>query len=91
MGCNQKAPAIDDDFKKDKPAPPHAQIIRDSLINKYSSLHEKYRTFWYRTEKECFYDSTRKYGLLYDSLTHYDESQLLKVDTTAFNEPAKCN
>jgi len=36
-----------------------------ALEYKYEKLHDKYRTLWYRTGQKCFYDSSRKYGLLY--------------------------
>ena len=66
------------------------QLKQETLKKKYADLHDKYRTFWYRTDKRCFYDSTKKYGLLYDSICGKKPIDLSDVDTTDINEPAIC-
>lgn len=59
-------------------------------IDNLKVLHDKYRTFWYRTNKECFYDSTRKYGLLLDSALGMKPINISYVDTVTINEKATC-
>lgn len=51
---------------------------------------QKYRTLWYRTGASCFYDSTRKYGTLYNLERGINDDNLLKVDTIPVNEKIEC-
>jgi len=53
---------------------------------KYKELHDKYRTFWYRTGEPCFYDSSKKYGELY-SIEIGNTYNVNYVDTVTINEP----
>lgn len=59
--------------------------IHVDLNSKYEKLHDKYRTLWYRTGQQCFYDSSRKYGLLANPESA--NPIVYGVDTTTLNEP----
>ncbi len=58
--------------------------------NDIKEKHDKYRTLWYRTGEQCFYDSCRKYGLLYDSVLGISQDKYNWPDTVAVDEPAVC-
>jgi len=63
----------------------------DSLQKTYSQLHDKYRTLWYRTNAQCFYDSSKKYGLLESGMSDKEISNMVwTIDTTPVNEPVIC-
>ena len=59
------------------------------LKNEYKEKHDKYRTLMYRSNFEkCFVDSSRKYGLLYDSMLGIKEDEVINwLDTATVNEP----
>lgn len=43
---------------------PKKNPFKDSI----GTLHEHYRTLWYRNNKKTDFDSCRKYGLIVDSI-----------------------
>ncbi len=49
--------------------------------HKYEKLHDKYRTLWYRTGEQCFYDSSQKYGRLYEIEMYGKELDISGIDT----------
>jgi len=59
------------------------------LKNEYKEKHDKYRTLMYRSNFEkCFVDSSRKYGLLYDSMLGIKKYDVTNwVDTVTISEP----
>lgn len=59
------------------------------LKKEYKEKHDKYRTLMYRTNfQQCFVDSSRKYGLLYDSMLGRKPNEVVNwLDTVTINEP----
>lgn len=72
-------------------------IVLATLIsckqNEFKEKHDKYRTLMYRSNfKQCFVDSCRKYGLLYDSVLGFvNKSSARHIDTIPFNGREDCN
>ena len=58
----------------------------NSQSDNYKELHDKYRTFWYRTNKHCFYDSSLKYGELYRISKGWEPLDINFVDTVKVDE-----
>lgn len=58
--------------------------VKESTYFKQSEcvLHDKYRTLWYRTNDKKMYDSARKYGLICDSLNHFNADSIIKIVDT---------
>ena len=48
---------------------------------KVESLHNHYRTLWYRSSLKLYGDSCQKYGLLLDKIFNIKEEDIMKVDT----------
>jgi len=64
---------------------------KEHLKIEYKEKHEKYRTLMYRSNfKQCFVDSCRKYGLLYNKSIGLEEINPNAVDTVTVNEQAVC-
>lgn len=59
------------------------------LKQEYKEKHDKYRTLMYRSNFEkCFVDSSRKYGLLYDSMLGIKPNEVVNfLDTVTVDEP----
>jgi hypothetical protein len=61
------------------------------LEKEYKEKWEKYRTFMYRSNfKQCFVDSSRKYGSLYSEIMGWGPTDVNTVDTITVNAPAVC-
>ena len=61
------------------------------LKQEYKEKHQKYRTLMYRSNfKQCFVDSSRKYGLLYREIMGWKPVDVNAIDTVTVNEPAVC-